>query len=310
MKNIISTIVFLLITAVSTCVLAQHNPHYSQFMFNKLTINPAYAGSKETLSLMALYRYQWKGLIGAPKTMNFNVHGPISNKRIGLGLNIVTDEIGMFKTNFINGMYAYRLKMNNDDVLSGGMAFRFTHSRLDWSKAVIYNKEDAFIPMDRPDLTSFNVGFGLYYSSKNYYAGLSIPSILKKSLYDTGSENQRYIKDLRTYYLMAGLMFDINDFIAIKPSLLMSYIRTAPFDIDINLSIVFFNSIWIGGTYRKNDSAGAVLQYSLNQQIIIGVAADYTLSQLNRYTPGSLELSLEYVFNKPNNDRKRINFFD
>lgn len=287
---------------------AQYNPHYSQFIFNKLAINPAYAGAKEHLSLMALYRYQWQGLRGAPRTMTVNAHAPIINKRIGLGLNIINDQIGMINTNYVNGMYAYRTHLKNDGILSTGLAIRFAHSRMDWSQALILDEGDAYVPMDRPSLTSFNFGFGLYYSKSNYYIGLSMPAILKKSLYNIDNSNQM-IQDLRTYYLMAGTVFEINDLLYVKPSILFSYIPTAPYEMDVNLSIIFLRIFWTGLTYRLGDSVDAVFQCSITKQLKLGVAIDYTLSKLRHYTPGSLEVSLEYVFRKNNSHLAGIRFF-
>lgn len=279
-------------------------------MFNKLAINPAYAGSKEALSLMALYRYQWLRIDGAPQTANINVHAPILGRRVGIGLRLVNDQIGMINTTYVKMSYAYRLLFKNGNVLSAGIGVEFDHGRYDWSRAEILDAGDNEIPFGQPSRSAFNVGGGIYYTGKRFYIGLSLPEIMRNSLYSDTFIGQSAIKDLRSYYLMAGLLLDISDKVAFKPSVLASYVPNSPFDLDINLSLVFLNTFWVGATYRMNDSVDAVLQYKINRQWTVGVATDFTASELSTYTPGSAEIMLEYVFDYANDRLNNIRFFD
>lgn len=305
-KSFLLIIVFTLITSAK--VFAQHNPNYTQFMFNKLALNPAYAGSKEALSIMGLYRHQWHGLIGAPKVANLNMHTSLYDNRIGLGINVVNDKIGMLNTSYINGMYAYRFQLESG-ILSTGIDVRFMHSRYDWSKALVLNVEDMNVPLDRPAATSFNFGFGLYYQTDKYYIGLSMPSILNKSIYNLDRSFSSFSRANRTFYMMGGILLNINNVVALKPSFLVSYISSVPFEVDINLSVIFLKTFSIGASYRLDDSVNATLQYSINQQLSIGIAADYPLSELRNQTMGSMEMCLEYVF-REGKGKKGISFFD
>lgn len=289
---------------------AQHNPHYSLFMFNKLAINPAYAGSKEALSVSALYRYQWLNAVGGPRTANINAHAPFLNNRIGAGLRLVNDQIGLVNTTYVNMSYAYRLALKNGNVLSAGIGFEFDHGRYDWTKAEILDFDDPNLPMDEKARSTFNVGMGLYYTSEKFYVGISIPQFLRNSLYESSIVQQSSIQELRSYYLMAGLSLPISSKVAFKPSILATHVQNAPFDLDFNLSVVFLDRFWIGGTYRLHDSADAVFQFKANQQWKIGLAVDLTMSELTAATPGSAEIMVEYIFDYRNDKLNNIRFFD
>lgn len=291
---------------------AQHNPHYSLFMFNKLAINPAYAGSKEALSIAALYRYQWLNAVGGPQTANINAHTPLLGNRVGAGIRLVNDQIGLVNTTYANMAYAYRLSLKNGSVLSAGIGLEFDHGRYDWTKAepLEANVHDPNLPMDEQARSTFNVGFGLYYTTPKFYIGLSMPQILRNSLYESSIIEQASIENLRSYYLMAGLSLPLGNKVSFRPSVLATYVPNAPFDVDVNLSVVFLNRFWVGATYRLHDSADAVFQVKVNQQWTIGLAVDLTLSELTAATPGSGEIMIEYVFDYSNDKLNNIRFFD
>ncbi len=279
------------------------------FVFNKLQYNPAYAGSVDALNVGAHYRHQWQGLEGAPKTITAFAHTPIMNGRSGVGLSVISDEIGIFNSTFAKMDYAYRIGFKNDTKLSLGLSAQFDFTRFDWTKAELIDNVDSAIPFGEPSGTSFNVGTGIYYSGKNFYVGISAPTLLRNSITSSAYAGFGQLKDLRAHYLMGGVVFKINSKIHIKPSLLISYVKNAPNEVDFNLSLLFLESFWIGASYRLDESADAFVQFPLTQQLKLAVGVDYALTELNSFTKGSFEVMVEYLFKYDNEKVNNIRFF-
>jgi len=288
---------------------SQNDRLYTMFVFNKLQYNPAYAGSAEALNVGAHYRHQWQGLEGAPRTVTAFAHTPILNGRSGVGLSIISDEIGIFNTTYTKMDYAYRIAFKNDTKLSLGLSAQFDFTRFDWTKAELIDNIDSAIPFGEPSNNTFNVGTGIYYSSENFYIGASAPSLLRNAITSSAYAGFGELKDLRAYYLMGGVVFKINPKIHLRPSLLVSYVKNAPNEIDFNLSLLFLESFWIGASYRLNESADAFVQFPLNQQLKVAVGVDYALTELNISTRGSFEVMVEYLFKYDNEKVNNIRFF-
>lgn len=300
--------IFLLLV-IGSNLYAQHNPHFSHFMFNKLAINPAYAGSKEAMTIMALYRHQWEGIVGAPRTGTAAIHTPLFGNRVGAGLRIVSDRVGMLNNTYANMAYAYRLKFKSGGTLSAGINLELENSRFDWAQALIQDTQDAEIPFEAQAQTNFNVGVGLYYQSPLFYIGVSLPQIMKNPLYGDLGSVQAEFSQQRSHYLIAGLTLDLGKNVSLQPSVLLTYVPNAPFDVDANLSLLFFNRLWIGGSYRLDDSADVLIGFQFNKQWRLGIGYDYTLSELNNYSKGSGEILVEYTFDYDNEKLNNIRFF-
>lgn len=288
---------------------SQNDRLYTMFVFNKLQYNPAYAGSADALNVGAHYRHQWQGLEGAPKTITAFAHTPIMKGRSGVGLSLVSDEIGIFQSNYVKMDYAYRIGLKNDTKLSLGLSAQFDYTRFDWTKAELIDNIDSAIPFGEPSDNTFNVGAGIYYSGKNFYLGASAPNLLRNSITSSAYAGFGELKDLRAYYLMGGIIFKINPKIHIRPSLLVSYIKNAPNEIDFNLSFLFLESFWIGASYRLDESADAFIQVPLSQQLKVAIGVDYALTELNSFTKGSFEIMVEYLFKYDNEKVNNIRFF-
>jgi len=279
------------------------------FVFNKLQYNPAYAGSADALNVGAHYRHQWQGLEGAPKTITAFAHTPILNGRSGVGLSVISDEIGIFNTTYTKMDYAYRIVFKNESKLSLGLSTQFDFTRFDWTKAELIDNIDSAIPFGEPANNTFNVGAGIYYSSDNFYIGASAPTLLRNAITSTAYSGFGELKDLRAYYLMGGIIFKINPKMHLRPSLLVSYVKNAPNEIDFNLSLLFLESFWIGASYRLNESADAFVQFPISQQLKVAVGVDYALTELNSFTKGSFEVMAEYLFKYDNEKVNNIRFF-
>ncbi len=298
---------YLLINFVCLSILAiaQHAPQFSTFMFNKLAYNPAYAGSREVLTIGADYRNQWTGIEGAPKTVSIYAHTPFFKQRAGAGLSIVSDKIGMMNFNYINLSYNYKIPLSNGSSLAIGLMGRLEHGAIDWSKTDAVDGNDRLVQSTKTSKVQPNFGLGMYYSHENYYVGLSVPQVMKNTLYS----NLETVVNNRNFYLMGGAVFKVTDNVKFKPSALVTYNFHAPFEMEVNANFIFMDTFWVGASYRLEDSFDAVVAYQINKQIKAALVADFTLSELRDYTSGSFEFLVEYSFDYDNIRVKNLRYF-
>lgn len=287
----------------------QNDRLYTMFVFNKLQINPAYAGSAEALNVGAHYRHQWQGIEGAPRTITAFAHAPFAGGRSGAGLSLIKDEIGIFNTTYAKVDYAYRISFKNETKLSLGIDAQLDFTRFDWSKADLIDNFDSAIPFGEAASNAFNIGMGLYYSGPKFYIGASAPNFLRNAITSDAYRGFSDISGFRAYYLMGGVMLKVNPKIRLRPSLLVSYIENAPVDVDVNLSLLFLDSFWLGVSYRLNESADAFVQFPVTKQLKLAVGVDYTMAEINTFTKGSFEVMVEYVFKYDNERVNNIRFF-
>ena len=264
---------------------AQHRAMYSQYMFNGFILNPAYAGSNDGLIVGMLYRNQWVGLDGSPKTSCFYAHTPLKNKKINLGMSFINDRYGITNKNKFNIAYSYRVSFPKADLffgLQGGI--NFLHDR--WNEIATTTAGDhTFIGQDQIS-TLPEAGFGIYYKSEKYYAGLSAPSML--------SSNVPGIMTKPTM-LSAGYVFFLPNDIRMKHSILVKYLINSPMEFDLNTNI-YYKNFGLGFSYRTNDAVVFLLEYDVNEQLHIGYSYDQTISNLGTYNKGSHEILLRYSF--------------
>jgi len=275
-------------------IMAQQEAQYTNFMFNKLPLNPGYAGSKEVACISALHRSQWVGIDGAPTTQTLNFHTPLFNQRVGLGLGILHDKLGLTNNWRGNITYSYRPKIGKGhlgigvtgSVISHGYDGHNADTNIPNDVGVHYNDVSRYYP---------NFGAGLYYNTNTLYAGISIPSLLKQEIdySEEGIEDSNYYsyKDRRHLYIMAGGLLTINDKIKFKPAALIKYVGgsnaddrniAAPFDMDLNAMFLFMDALGVGGTWRMGDSFDALVYFQAAEQFRIGLGYDYSLTFRNR----------------------------
>lgn len=288
---------------------AQNDVHYTMFMFNKLSINPAYAGSREVMTFTGHYRNQWQGISGAPKTFSFNMHTPFFQKRCGLGLSVIADKIGMVDSYDITGAYSYRLAFDEGKVLSLGFSGQMQYGRIDWSLADPLDVQDDALSDAPSSKLNPNFGVGIYYRTEKYYMGLSIPKILKTTIYDDYPIGDIGFNSLRSYYLMGGLMMRLNKNIRFQPGVLVTINPNSPFETDFNANFVLMDRLLLGASYRLQDSFGAIVQFQVSSQLKIALSGDYTLTELRDYSPGSWEIMIEYAMNYEGGRLNNLRYF-
>lgn len=292
MLRIILTTALLLLAGLAY---SQQEAQYTQFMFNKLYYNPAYAGAKESLCFSAIYRNQWLGIDGAPQTATFNVHAPIWKKRMGLGLSVTNDQIGLSNRWNFDFNYAYRIALKNESTLSIGLRGSLSYMSIRWNDAQLTQTIDQSVPAGENSKMLPNFGAGVYYQARKWYVGFSIPRLFRNRI-DFNTNNQATIEPELTqhYFLTGGVSIDIAKNVSLQPNVMLKYVPNTPFDADINLSVVFFEKVLFGVTYRVGDSVDGILQWRIVPQFTLSAAYDFTLTPLQSYNSGSFEVMVQY----------------
>lgn len=288
----------------ATQVKAQYDALFTQYMFNEVFINPAYAGSKEAMSATLLHRQQWVNFPGRPVTTSFSLHGPIQGNKMGLGLSILNEKIGVTNRNLIYASYAYRIKFDDKSTLAMGLM-----GGLDQQQNRLYTlklSNDVNAPVDpqfgnTPNVVAPNFGAGLYYNTKNLYIGLSIPRMVdnKVRFGNDGSSTIRTTKvapSKFTYYLTAGYLFTIDEEFKLKPTIMMKAVQNAPLQFDLGANLLIKDMIWAGLSYRSGSSMAAILGMQVNKQFLVSYSYDYGLNKIQKYSQGSHEIVLNYLF--------------
>jgi type IX secretion system PorP/SprF family membrane protein len=301
MKKIVLAIV--LFTFFNVNLQAQQAPHYSQYMYNMNVMNPAYAGSKESLSGGVLYRQQWVGLQGAPKTATLSLHSPVG-KNVGLGLSVISDKIGPVEENNIYGDFSYTLNLGGSKRLALGLKAGFTMHRIGLFSEIGngYTQQAGDIAFsENSSSANFNIGTGLFYYSEKYYLALSIPNMLSSIHLNVTRNGQDYKFGSATqhYFFTGGYVFDITDNVKFKPSFMMKSAIKAPTSIDVSSNFLFYEKFEAGASYRLNDSFGAMVNFAISPSIKIGYAYDYIVSDLKINSPSSHEIMLLFDLNLP-----------
>jgi type IX secretion system PorP/SprF family membrane protein len=284
-----------LIVLFATQVRAQFEPQFTQYMFNEMFINPAYAGSREHIALTALYRNQWVGIEGAPKTQTFSGHAPLRNEKIGIGLSILHEEIGVTQDLSAFGSYAYRIPLAKgffSMAVSGGII----HHQEQLLEVKTQDQGD-YSFLGTPKLTVPNMGFGTLYYSRNFYLGLSIPRMMQNQVDAvTGKATNKVNIPYWHYYMMGGYVFTLNEGVKLKPTFMVKAVSGSPVIADLGAHVLLNEVLWLGGSYRTSDSWAAVMQIQLNKQMRLGYSYDYTLTELNQFNSGTHEITLGFDF--------------
>lgn len=277
---------------------AQQLPQFTQYMYNTISINPAYAGSRETLSIVALHRSQWVGIAGAPTTQTLSIHTPLRNERVGVGLSFIKDELGYENFSYLYGDFSYTLPVGLKTKLALGLKGGLTHYNIDQDllndPSVL---EDPFFN-EVSNRWSPNMGLGAFLHTDRWYLGLSAPRILNTD-YNKGKQGALdYVALERvSYYFTGGYVFDLSNTTKFKPAALIKATNGAPLSFDITANFLFNDVFWLGGSYRINESAaaiGAIADFQISKQLRIGYAYEYPISELRAYTGGTHEVLLMF----------------
>jgi type IX secretion system PorP/SprF family membrane protein len=287
-------------------LVAQRDLQFSHFTFNKFAYNPAYAGARGSLDALALYRQQWSGFEGAPTTMYLNAHTPFAGQRGALGLAVAADRIGQASTQAVTGAYAYHIPLKGGRTLSLGLSGSLEQYRFRWSASEALDTDDAVLLTGDDASLNPNFGAGAFLRGQRFYAGFSVPRLMKGGEY---LDRSRQNRSSRTSYLMAGYMARLNSQLQLLPALLLSYNPAAPPDLDLNLTALFMDAFWLGSSFRLGDSVDAMAGMALSNGIRLGVCVDFTTSDLQKFTNGSWEVLMTYTFRCRNCEVSHIRFF-
>ncbi|WP_026713815.1 PorP/SprF family type IX secretion system membrane protein [Flavobacterium daejeonense] len=284
---------------------AQQDAQFTQYMYNTINVNPAYAGSRGAMSIFALHRTQWVGLDGAPTTNTVSINTPFNNSRLGLGVSLVNDKIGPTHENTFSTDLSYTIPTSETMKLSFGVKaslnmFDLDPSRLnpDQQDPKLYGYNNEISP---------NIGAGIYLHSDKAYVGLSIPNFIQSNRYD--DNDVKVYKEKISYYLIAGYVMDLNYNLKFKPALLTKMVQGAPLQVDVSGNFMFFDKLTAGIAYRWSASVSAMVGFQVSDALYIGYGYDLETTKLDNYNSGSHEVFLRYEIFKKNNKITTPRFF-
>jgi type IX secretion system PorP/SprF family membrane protein len=291
--RIIKFVIYLLLPLSLT---GQQAPVSDQYILNPFTINPAYAGGRGALNFAAFYRRQWVGITGAPETFTLTADAPLLDGKLGLGLLLVNDKIGVTKETSFKSNYSYKIRTGEGN-LSFGLGAGIITTNTAWSDLIVLDPGDEYYLIDSRVFVVPDFSFGLYFTYHNYFAGLSIPRLLgykfdfEKNKYSLRIDPEQY------YYLFnTGYIIDLNQNTKFFPSALISYSPGEKVLVDINAHFNFVEKLWIGASYRNNNSVAGLLQYAVNSQLKVAYSYYFDFNQLRTYNNGSHEVMIRYEF--------------
>jgi type IX secretion system PorP/SprF family membrane protein len=280
---------------------AQQDAQYTQYMYNTMSVNPAYAGSRGQLSMAALYRSQWAGLDGAPETFTLNFHSPIRDSRIGYGVSVIHDNIGdgVVQETYLDAAVSYTIDVSQSAKLSFGLKAGGSLLSLDFSGLLNFDQE----PVDQENIDNQfapNFGVGVYYHTDRFYAGLSAPNLLETEYFDNDAQDSNEIQFLSTervnLYFITGYVFDLNYNLKLKPALLTKAVSGAPLQVDLSATFLYNEKFSFGAAYRWDAAISGLIGFQLSEQLMLGLAYDRETTALGgtQFNDGTFEIFLRW----------------
>jgi type IX secretion system PorP/SprF family membrane protein len=293
---------------VTVASFAQQDAQFTQYMYNTININPAYAGSRGALSVFGLHRTQWVGLDGAPETSCLSVNTPINNSNLGVGVSLINDKIGPTNENNFSVDLSYTVQTSANFKLSFGIKGTANLFNLDINKLNPENQGDPQF-QDFNSKFSPNVGAGVYWHSDKAYIGLSVPSFIETNRYN--DNDVAIYKDKINYYLMAGYVLDLDhyQYVKFKPAVLTKMVEGAPLQVDVSANFMFIDKFVVGVAYRWSASLSAMVGFQITEGLYLGYGYDRETTNLNNYNSGSHEIFLRYEFFRKNDKMTTPRFF-
>jgi len=285
-------LLFLLAMAVVLPVAGQQSPQFTQFMFNNMVMNPAYAGAEETLSATLLTRSQWTGVENAPSTQCFAIHTLLRPQQVGLGLSVVRDQIGVHSRTNIRTNYAYHLRVDGGAILSMGLQAGITSLKSDYA-SLLGNSSDPKL-MSSLQSTMLGFGAGVYYRTRRWCAGLSVPELMSKNVTVQDSITVRLKRSNVLGY--ARYSFALNESVDLEPGVLVKYYAGVPVSADVNVNAVYKKVLTGGLSYRNKESIDLLMRFQLTPQLQFGYAYDHPVSTASRISSASHEVMVSYLF--------------
>lgn len=307
-KNMLQKLLlsFLVIGCVAQYGSGQQQRLYTMFMYNKLGLNPGYAGYHEHGCVTAIYRNQWLGLEGSPETQVLSFQTPFGGERIGFGLNLSRETIGISSQTTLDGIYAYKVPLGHGTLSLGAQA-SIRNMKVDYTDPAIKAVEDlAFdqgVDLGQDSRLVANFGAGVYFHTDRFFAGVSAPRMMNSDI-DFEENNLFIAREEQHWYAMTGIVLPLNYSLDFVPQVLARYTKAAPMNFDINASVVWKKDYTMGLTFRSGGAKGdigesvdLIVSAKVAQGLLMGVSYDLTLSDLRKYSNGSIEVLLRYCFN-------------
>lgn len=300
-----------LLSLLTLNVSAQQDPHFTHYMYNTLSVNPGYAGSRGVLNISALHRQQWIGLDGAPTTQTFFIHSPLKNNKMGLGFSVVNDRIGPLNQTFIYGDYSYTVRLTEVLKLSFGVK-----AGINWFQPKIANlftiqaNDPSFTGSTMESVIKPNIGAGIYLHHDYWYLGASAPRLIqnKFNLSETPNDTNS-ILEVRHMFFIGGLILPVSKDIKLKPTVQAKVVQNAPVSIDATVEALFRDQFSVGAGLRYKDSFYALAGYQFTSQFRAGLSWDFTTSKLQNVNNGTIEVMLSYDFLNKNDKLRSPRYF-
>jgi type IX secretion system PorP/SprF family membrane protein len=305
-RNVLMLIVAALALSRAT---AQQDPQYTQYMFNMLAINPAYAGSGEQLSLKALSRHQWVGFDGNPTTQTLTGHSTVWHESLALGGTLIRDEHGPVSQYGLFADVAYRIFFDRSK-LAFGLKIGANYFQGDFAELSPLDATDPVFQQSVNGKIDPQFGFGLMLYDDRYYVGLSVPRILNTKFFDADTLETFAQAGQRDHFMLSGgYVFELSNYVKFKPTALIKGVNGAPWSFDLSANFLFYEKFWLGAMYRHEDAIGVMAQYEFIEGLSAGYAYDLTLSDLRAYNSGSHEIMISYQFGDPNKGIRSPRYF-
>ena len=299
-KYYIKTIGILLLGLSSFSMLGQQDAQYTQYMYNTISVNPAYAGSRDVLSIVGLHRNQWVGIDGAPRTSTLALHTPLgATRRVGLGASVINDEIGPLDETYMSVDFSYTIPTSETGKLSFGLKGTAQLVNVDFNKLSRFDQNDPEYAQEIDNSFNPNVGVGLYYHNEKNYIGLSVPNLLETEHFDRSNAANNQVSNVQAqekmnFYLIAGHVFDLTENLKLKPALLTKLVFGAPLQIDVSANLLIHDKLTLGAAYRWDAAFSALAGFQISDSLMIGFAYDRETTDLQQFNDGSYELLLRF----------------
>lgn len=271
---------------------AQKEPQYTQYMYNIGSFNPAYVGTVATPDITGLYRAQWTGIPGAPRTMRFGINYPLANEKHGLGLNVVNDQIGPTGQTYMDISYSFQVFLDDETKLSFGIDAGGSLLNVDFSKGDFEVENDPILQNQNVNSFYPTVGAGVFLYRDYWYVGLSVPNFLTEGIYN--DEVAGIVEDKQQFNFIGGYVFDIRDNLKFKPAFLMNYLSGSPLNVNLSANFLINDAFTVGASYRLDNAISGLAGFQVSGSTFIGYAYDYNTNTLGEFAQGSHEIILKF----------------
>ncbi len=307
MRSVVRSIIFCLglLTLTVSAVYAQQNAMYSQYVFNTLAYNPAYAGSRNVFSATALYRNQWSGIKGAPTTATLTADAPFKGDKIGLGIQLINDELGVTRTSGAALSGAYRITLQNDAKLSFGLQGSISKFAANFTSLDLGSGGNDPIYQQDINKVLYNFGSGIYYSTERLYIGVSVLDMLNNRL----GEDSSVARQSGHAYVATGYVFPLSEDFNLKTAVLLKGVKGAPVQADLNVTLWIKDVLAVGGEYRTSADVSGSMEVRVTPQVRLGYAYDRSTTSLKSFNTGSHEFMIRYVFSFDQNNALSPRYF-